>query len=591
MITESKKSELVEVLVSGDLIRARALVSSLSHKEQSTAFVRNFLGTILLHEGKIEGAIEQFHEAVQIENNYTAPMKNLAIAYLQLNKFDLASSSICKALAVAPEDEGALHTAGVIRLRSGDLNDAILNLKKCVEKAPKNPKFLNSLGLAYFNATDFLFAIRYFKEASILAPNFLEATVNLAKSYRELGRYDESNLAFDWVLEKSPKNEFALLGKSVNLLNSGRSADAVSLLNELVEMQPNSGDAYSLLSSIQKTKTHDPLFLQMEKAVNGFEKISKESLMHFRHAMFKSYERSGNFADAFQNLNLANELQIESRVSDGRSLYNIDQDRSLFRAIEELEESNPLAEGLSCTTLNSIPIFILGLPRSGTSLVERIIGNHTRVQMLGELRYLGNAIEQAGILKPDLKSTAFAEVRALYLSKARQHNLEAAYFTDKMPSNFRWISVISRSFPEAKIVHVYRNPQANCFSIYAQIFRGNFGFDNKMKDIASYHDLYTNLIEKLSANHNYAIHHLDYEKLVENPNVVTKKLFEFLDLDWSTDLLAMDKSRGVTATASRLQVGKPIYTGSSTFWKHYEEYIDQSILHLEPFEPERLKNV
>ena len=112
-----------------------------------------------------------------------------------------------------------------------------------------------------------------------------------------------------------------------------------------------------------------------------------------------------------------------------------------------------------------------------------------------------------------------------------------------------------------------------------------------MKDIASYHDLYTNLMEKLSANHNYAIHHLDYEKLVENPNVVTKKLFEFLDLDWSTDLLAMDKSRGVTATASRLQVGKPIYTGSSTFWKHYEEYIDQSILQLEPFEPERLKNV
>ena len=143
------------------------------------------------------------------------------------------------------------------------------------------------------------------------------------------------------------------------------------------------------------------------------------------------------------------------------------------------------------------------------------------------------------------------------MSKARQHNLEAAYFTDKMPSNFRWISVISRSFPEAKIVHVYRNPQANCFSIYAQIFRGNFGFDNKMKDIASYHDLYTNLMEKLSANHNYAIHHLDYEKLVENPNVVTKKLFEFLDLDWSTDLLAMDKSRGVTATASRLQVESP----------------------------------
>ena len=113
-------------------------------------------------------------------------------------------------------------------------------------------------------------------------------------------------------------------------------------------------------------------FLQMEEAVNGFEKFLKESLMHFRHAMSKSYERSGNFADAFQNLNLANELQIESRVSDGRSLYNIDQDRSLFRAIEELEESNPLAEGLELYNPNSIPIFILGLPRSEPRLLNEL---------------------------------------------------------------------------------------------------------------------------------------------------------------------------------------------------------------------------
>ena len=183
----------------------------------------------------------------------------------------------------------------------------------------------------------------------------------------------------------------------------------------------------------------------------------------------------------------------------------------------------------------------------------------------------------------------FDHVRQRYFSKARQHGLNRKYFIDKMPLNFRWIGVILRSIPEAKIIHMCREPQATCFSIYTHLFSGNLGFDNKMSDIAAYYRLYNELMKVwLTGGYRSKIFHLNYDNFVDQPAELSRKLFDYLNLDWNPAFIETRNSHRAVATASRMQVRRSIYKGSSSFWKQYEAYIDRSILDLSAFESDGL---
>ena len=582
---ESQKSDLLNILMSGDLSGARAKVAALSTEEQNTGFVQNFLGAVSLQEGRVQDAVEFFDNAVQLDRDYPAPLKNLALLYLQLNELELASSNIRKALSLVPDDPDALHTSGFVKLRAGKFHDAIIDLEMCLRGAPHNPKFLNTAGMAYFGVDEFLVAKRHFKKAADLSPDFEDAILNLARCERQLGNYSESDHVFSGLLERQPDNETALMGLAVNLLDNGNEAAALIHLERCVDNSPTHGNAHSLLAAIDRTEVNDRLFLHMQKIVESGKGESDSNLMHFRHALYKCYERSGDFRNAFINLKLANEHQARQRPSKNKPPYHTGQDRKLFESIADLEARFPDCEFRHDGTSNPAPIFIVGLPRSGTSLVERIVNNHSHVRALGELTYLQNAIETSGLLKAEAGVSAFSEVRQSYFAKTQQHRPNETYVIDKMPLNFRWIGVILRSFPEARIIHMHRQPQATCFSIFAHIFSGNLGFDNQLSDIASYYHLYSALMKRWQAEYPGKIFHLNYDDFVEHPRDMSMKLFDYLNLDWHPALIETENSDGAVATASRLQVRKSIYKGSSDFWQRYQEDIDQSVLDLAAFDP------
>ena len=263
---ERRKSELVKILMSGDLAGAREKVALLSTKNQQTGFVQNFLGTLSVKEANLQDAVEYFGNAIALDSNYEAPLKNLALAYLQLGEFELALLNIDKALRLSPADLDALHTKGYLKLRSGNFDDAIADLEQCLSGSPQNPQFLNTIGLAYFGADEFLIAKRHFSKALEILPDFNDAFLNLAKCERQLGNYIESNCIFERLLERNPKNEIALLGLANNLLNTGKKTAARVYLETCVDISPTNGNAHNLLSEIDRTVVNDKLLNACSKS-------------------------------------------------------------------------------------------------------------------------------------------------------------------------------------------------------------------------------------------------------------------------------------------------------------------------------------
>ena len=330
-----------------------------------------------------------------------------------------------------------------------------------------------------------------------------------------------------------------------------------------------------MLQSIEKTTTKDYLFRHMSELVAKDGELNDLNLAHLHYGLYKSHERSRSFENAFENLLLANEYQASARMAISRREYHLSEDIALIEKIKKLHAFGGLPDPSGSIAEIFKPVFIVGMPRSGTSLVEKIIGNHRNVQGLGELTYLERAIERhLGLDKKNLPDDV-SKVRNDYYEKIRHHSINTLFFIDKMPFNFRWIGVITKAFPESKIVHVHRQPQATCFSVFANLFAGYVGFDNRLNDICGYFKAYSSMMEFWSNTYSDRIFHLDYEFLVEDPEMASCELFRYLGLEWDKNLIKSEQNSSFTKTASRLQVRRPIYKNSSAAWKEYKSFWEE----------------
>ncbi len=224
-------------------------------------------------------------------------------------------------------------------------------------------------------------------------------------------------------------------------------------------------------------------------------------------------------------------------------------------------------------------IFILGMPRSGTSLVEQIISSHNEVHGAGELKALSKIIIQliqtsSAIDKIDLSENTILSIRQKYLDYLLSLNISENVITDKMPLNFRNIGFILSAFPEAKIVHLKRDSKAICWSIYKHYFSSKgTGWAYSQEDLAKYYGLYLQLMEFWHEIYPNQIYDLGYEDLTNNQEEETQKLLEYCELEWDESCLNFHTNERAVQTASSMQVRKKMYQGSSEEWKKYEEYL------------------
>jgi len=410
------------------------------------------------------------------------------------------------------------------------------------------------------------------QKAVALSPQDAEAHSNLGITLKALGRLDEAEASYNQAIALKPDYAEAHSNLGITLKELGRLDEAEASYNQAIALKPDLADAHRNLTLMKKFDAQDEQYSKMQELYLD-KNISEEQRCHINFGLAKACEDLGDFEQAFAHYSEGN-MQRKKLLN-----YDINKDVERFRKIKsnypQIADNSLELEKFS---KDLMPIFIVGMPRSGTTLVEQIISSHSKVTGAGELAFaaqFGAAIA-TGITEANNES--LLNFRSKYLTKLKSVSNENLIITDKMPQNFRYIGLLAAAFPEAKIIHVKRNPAAVCWANYKQYFVSkNIGYCYAIDDVISYHKLYENLMDFWTNTLSNRIYKLDYELLTVNQESETRQLIEYLGLDWDEKCLSPQNNMRSVATASNVQVRKKVYRGSSEQWRKYQPFLNGAL--------------
>jgi hypothetical protein len=305
--------------------------------------------------------------------------------------------------------------------------------------------------------------------------------------------------------------------------------------------------------------------------------LSTESRIHLAFALAKANEDIGDYSQAFEYLKTGNDLRSEEFN------YEIESDKELIQNIIQTFSKEAMSRLRINAESSNRPIFIVGMPRSGTSLVEKIIASHSDVHGAGELDYMfalgtsqfrgdSNTFEYLPL--DSYTKRVFEMVGKTYLEKISLLNNQASHVTDKMPFNMMMIGLIRIALPNAKIIHCVRDAKDTCLSIYKQNFTtGNYRFAYDLKTVAQFHNQYSDLMAHWNESMPGAIYDVSYESLTRNPELEIRKLLSACDLEFQEGCINFEKADAVVKTASAFQVRQPMYTSSVRLWEKYQQFL------------------
>ncbi|MGB6307650.1 MAG: sulfotransferase [Steroidobacteraceae bacterium] len=461
-----------------------------------------------------------------------------SFAALGAGKKETALTLIEQCLATDPDDVQYLLQHAECLMALGRRSDALAAAAKAGASARADVAAFQTIGQFFANARNYPRALENYDKALAAAPHSLPLLAQRSAVHRLLGNFELAARDYETVLAVSPLHPDALKG--------------------LVDLAPQSPEHNYIVP------------LQAALAQAGPESI-EACVLHF--ALAKSQEDMGDFASSWRHLTLAN------RLERARSHYNRENDR---KVIEEIISAFAQVEPKRHDTTGERPIFIVGLPRTGTTLVERIVGSHSQVHSAGELPALSQAIGAAVNSQAQGQSRNWQEFAARlgqvdgesiareYLALSQPQRGERARFSDKQPTNFFYCALILRAFPQARIVHLRRHPLAACYAIYKTRFDEGFPFAYDLDELGDFYAGYHRLMQHWHRVLPGRILDIAYEDIVTSQEATTRRLLEYLDLPFEQTCLDFHLNPApLTNTANAVQVRQPLYQSSLQQWLHY----------------------
>ena len=352
------------------------------------------------------------------------------------------------------------------------------------------------------------------------------------------------------------------------LKDKGDSEAAIESYKKALKIKPDYAEVHRCLSSVTKYDKQTPHVIQM---LNLYQDsgITEDQRCHLSFALAKVFEDLNDLDESFSYLVMGNTLR-KNQLG-----YNIKKDIKLFGM---LKNTYPKLKNLALKTREFSgeikPIFILGMTRSGSSLVEQIVSSHSEVMGAGELNYVNQFGAEFAAGSTMITSEALLGFRNRYLGALEKSANNRLIVTDKMPANFKFIGLILLAFPEAKIIHVKRNPAATCWSNFTHYFPAKgLGHCYDLNDLVNYYGLYQSLMEFWQEQFGNRIYNLNYENLTISQEEETRVLLEYLGLQWDESCLSPQNNKRIVRTASQQQVRQKVYQGSSQKWRKFEPFI------------------
>ncbi len=456
---------------------------------------------------------------------------------------------------------------------TGEYNLAKENFLLGLKLDPKNLALMNNLGMSYKNLLQYDLSEKLFLEIIKINSKYINAYINLGNLKRDLNQFDQAIQLYEKALINSNNNPIILYSLALAHQGIGNFEKALSYSKKVLDLDPKFTRADHLISQSKKYEENDEHYIYMKKKLDNeiyqdFEKIN----LFF--SLSKAEEDFGNIENASKYLIKGNELQKKLLN------YNVNKEIDFLKNIEKLFNK---VKNLNKNSQEDKIIFILGMPRSGTSLVEQIITSHSEVFGGGELPILSNIIKKYFIeneqideekVNKSIKEAFFRDkLRREYTQYIDLFKFEEKYITDKAPLNFRWIGFIKILFPNSKIIHCKRDPKNNCLSMYKNLFEGGLNFTYDQNDLVKYYKSYIELFNFWELKFPNTILNVNYEELISNKEQEIKKIIKFCNLKWEENCLHSHKNKTPIKTMSTAQARKPIYKSSLNSFEKYKDYL------------------
>ena len=494
--------------------------------------------------------------------------KLVVASEINLKNYFKAEQYLKKIITIHNTDELNYLYGNILKIQK-KFYDAISAYKKAILLNKKFSEAYNNLANTQKKIGDNQNAMYNYNQAIKSDSSNLGAHFNLANLYRSEKKYEEAINCYKKVLELDPQFVEAINNIGTIHLILGNFEDGLKCFKESIQKDQFYSESYYNYVSAKKINNHDEIFLNLKNFIEE-EKSPQAQNFKMYYSLSKSYFDINNIELGFKYLELANNFKLKEIERSYKKQFKD------FRKIKEFFVSNiKIPETLK--SFKTTPIFILGMPKSGTSLIEQIVSNHSSVYGGGELDILPLAIANSNWEKNENFIDIIKFIRNEYLSKISKLS-EKKIITDKLPGNFKWIGFILNALPEAKILHLERNPMAICWSIYKSEFNNpDMAFTYKQEYIAEFYSLYRDLMNFWNNNYPNQIINIVYEEFIDDYENNTKKIFQELELDWENHLLEFYKNKRPVETSSFQQVRKKIYKNSSEEWKKYKAYLSPMI--------------
>jgi len=535
------------------------------------------LGIALQDLGQLDEAVKSYKAVLKLKPDFVEAINNLGITFYKLNQLDDAMKCYEKALILDSGFADAHNNIGIILLDIGQLDDAVNSYKAAIKIKPSFAQAHYNLGVVLQDLKRLDEAVISYKAAIVFQPDYSDAHYNLGIVLHDTGQLDMAIKSLQTAIIIKPKNAETHKYLGNTFQSNGQIDEAIKCYEKALSIKPNHADAHRNLSTVKRYTKGDTQIILMEELLSSIT-MSRSDQIYLCFALAKAKEDLGEKDELFKVLNEGNRL----RKQELNYSLDIDLNKNLnIKRLFNLAPSIP-EKSVSYKPSKIRPIFIVGMPRSGTSLVEQIISSHHAVHGAGELSTLDNLIapmiNDFSIKDKEISEKTLLSIRENYLDSLSTFDTTKGIITDKMPINFRYIGFILKAFPEAKIVNLKRDSRAICWSIYKSYFPGKgLGFAFNMKDLAGYYNSYNELMSFWYQLFPNKIYDICYEDLTINQEEETKKLLKYCELDWDDNCLNFHTNKRAVRTTSSLQVRKKMYQGSSEAWKKYETYIEPLI--------------
>ena len=559
--------------------RAASMLGRAVAAKPSSAEALGALGVALSALGRDDQAFACYRKALSIDPEHPATLHALGGAlYYKAKQTSEAIACLERAVAANPDYADAHFTLAVILQQGDRLADAMMHYGKVLALEPRNHAAHNNLGLVLQKLGRYDEAIALYKHALAINPKYVDACYNLGGAYLAMGRNEEAIEYNEKALGLDPAMALAHNNIGIALQVLGRLDEAVAAYERALQIAPRHAATHLNLAYLRRFTAGDPRLAALEKLAEGAGTLDVDNQIALQFALGRAFADLGQHERSFHHLREGNALKRTQLAYDEKEML------SLLERIQTTFTPELMREKAGSGDPSDSPVFVIGMPRSGTTLVEQILASHSRAHGAGETEAFFQAMQRlrhrngfaAALLDavPAITAEALRDLGADYVRSIEADAPAVERIVNKLPLNFKYVGLIHLALPNARIIHVRRDPLDTCFSCFSLLFSGDQPFTYDLGELARYYRGYEALMDHWrNVLPRGVLIETQYEELVADLEVQARAIVRHCGLPWEDACLAFHETARPVRTASLVQVRTPLYRTSIGRWRPYEPFL------------------